>query len=92
MSVPVGQYFQLNSLVLSAAWNNNLMVTIKGLRANTILYQTVVSLQVTSKTTLYTLKWSNVDKITFDAVGGTPYPGLAGSGTHFVVDDLDISI
>lgn len=92
MNVPVGQYFQLNSAVLAAAWNNNLMVTIQGTRANVLIYQTVVSLQVASKTTLYMLKWSGIDKITFNSTGGTPYPGLGGVGTEFVLDDVDISI
>ena len=92
MSVPVGQYFQLNSVVLAAAWNNNLAVTIKGTRAGVLVYQTIANLQVASKTTLYTLKWSGIDKITFDSAGGTPYPGLSGIGTQFVLDDIDVSI
>ncbi len=92
MHVPVGQYFQLNSVVLAAAWNNNLMVTIKGTRANVLIYQTVVNLQVSSKTTLYTFKWPGIDTITFASTGGTPYPGLSGVGTEFVLDDVDISI
>ena len=92
MSLPVGQYFQLNSLVLSAAWNNNLQMTIKGTRNNVVIYQTITNLQVASRTTLYTLKWANVDKITFESTGGTPYPGLSGTGTHFVLDNIDITI
>lgn len=92
MSLPVGQYFQLNSLILSAAWNNNLQMTIKGTRNNVVIYQTITNLQVASRTTLYTLKWANVDKITFESTGGTPYPGLSGVGTHFVLDDIDITI
>lgn len=92
LSLPVGQYFQLNSVSLAAAWNTNLQVTIKGTRNNVLIYQTIVSLQVTSRTILYTLKWANIDKITFESTGGTPYPGLGGSGTHFVLDDLDITV
>ncbi len=92
ISVPVGQYFQLNAMFLSSAWNNNLILTIKGLRANAVLYQTLVTLQVTSKTTLYAFKWSGIDTLTFNSTGGTPYPGLTGVGTQFVMDDIDISI
>jgi hypothetical protein len=92
MSVPIGQYFQLNSLVLAAAWNNNLTLTIKGTHANVLMYQTVVTLQVASKTTLYTLNWSGIDNVTFNSTGGTPYAGLNGVGTQFVLDDLNISI
>ena len=91
-SLPVGQYFQLNSVSLAAAWNNNLQLTIKGTRNNVLVYQTIVSLQVATRTMLYTFKWANIDKISFEAAGGTPYPGLSGSGTQFVVDDLDITI
>ena len=92
ISVPVGQYFQLNSAVLAAAWNKDLMLTVKATRANVVVYQTVVTLQVLSKTTLYALKWSGIDTLTFNSTGGTPQGGLSGVGTQFVLDDLDISI
>lgn len=92
VSVPVGQYFQFNSVSLSAAWNDYLLLVIKGSRNDIVLYQTVVQLYVTAKTTLYALKWYGIDKLTFNSTGGTPYPGLSGVGTQFVMDDLDISI
>ena len=92
ISVPAGQYFQLNSLYLSSAWNTDLTLIIQGTRGGVLYYQTTLQLQVTIKTALYTLKWFGIDKIKFTAIGGTPYPGLQGSGTQFVLDDLDISI
>ncbi|CAF1656630.1 unnamed protein product [Didymodactylos carnosus] len=92
MSVRVGQYFQLNSISLCAAWRNNLTVTIKGIRANIPVYQTVINLQVASKNILYTVKWAGIDKVTFDSVGGIEYPNLNGGGTQFVFDDIDITI
>ncbi|CAF1525023.1 unnamed protein product, partial [Didymodactylos carnosus] len=92
MSVPVGQYFQLNSISLCAAWRNNLTVTIKGIRANIPVYQTVINLPVASKNILYTIKWAGIDKVTLDSVGGIEYPNLNGVGTQFVFDDIDITI
>ena len=92
MSVPVGQYFQLNSVSLSAAWRNNLTVTIKGTRANIPVYQTVINLQVASKNILSTIKWAGIDTVTFDSVGGVQYPNLNGVGTQFVFDDINITI
>ncbi len=38
------------------------------------------------------LAMTGIDKITFNSTGDTPYPGLNCVGTHFVLDDLDISI
>lgn len=92
MSVPIGQYFQLNSISLAAAWRNNLALTITATRSGAVIYRTVINLQVTSRTTLYTLKWSGIDKVTFESSGGTIYPNLAGTGTHFAFDDIDITI
>jgi hypothetical protein len=79
-------------LVLAAAWNSNLTLTIIASRAGVALHQTIVTLQVTSKTTLYTPNWSGIDKLTFSSSGGTPYPKLSGIGTHFVVDDINVSM
>ena len=92
MSVPIGQYFQLNSISLAAAWRNNLALTITATKANAIIYRTVVNLQVASRTTLYTLKWPGIDKVTFDSANGTVYPNLAGTDPHFAFDDIDITI
>ncbi len=92
ITTPVaGQYFQLNSMVLAAAWNNNLVVTITGLRSNAVIYQRVVTVQVTSKTTVNT-QWSGIDKVTFDSAGGTPVANLSGIGTTFVLDNLEVAV
>ena len=92
MNVPVGQYFQLNSIALAAGWRDNLTLTITATRNNAVIYRTVLNLQVAYKTTLYTLKWSGIDKVVFDTVGGTPHPSLSGTGTQFAFDDIDITI
>ncbi len=92
MSLPIGQTFQLNGLVLSAAWNDNLVVTIKGTSSDVLRYQSVVTLEVATKTTLTGLKWSGIDNVTFSSANGTLYPGLGGSGTQLVIDDIDVSV
>jgi hypothetical protein len=91
ISALAGQPFQFNGIILAAAWKSNLVLTMQGLRANAVLYQTLVTLQVTSKTTLSAMKWSGIDTLTFSSTGGTTYPGLNSPGTNFVMDDIDIT-
>jgi hypothetical protein len=69
-----------------------LVLTMKATRSNVSVYETVVILQVASKTVLSSLKWSMIDKVTFDSVGGTPYPNLNGNAEQFVFDDIDITM
>jgi hypothetical protein len=90
ISTPVGQYFTMNSISLSAAWRNNLVLTMKATRSNVSVYETVIILQVASKTVLSSLKWSMIDKVTL--IGGTPYPNLNGNAEQFVFDDIDITM
>jgi len=92
ISALAGQSFQFNGIILAAAWRSNLVLAMQGLRAGAVLYQTLVTLQVTSKTTLSAMKWSGIDTLTFSSTGGTTYPGLNSPGTNFVMDDIDITM
>ena len=82
--------FDLNSFVAAAAWNDGLSVLISGYNNGVQIYSTVVSL-VTGSASAVTLNWIGVDDVSFVSYGGTN-PGLNGSGTHFALDDLTISV
>lgn len=81
--------FTFNSIYLTAAWNNELVIEVTGYRGEQ---------QVEFKTlllnpylpTLVSFNWVNVDRVRFVSSGGTD-AGLGQSGTQFVADNLTIN-
>ncbi len=80
--------FTLDSLSLTAAWNNGLTVLIKGWNDGAVAFTTTVELTTTAITRL-ALNWSGIDKVSFHASGGID-AGYNGSGTHFALDNLTL--
>ncbi len=87
---PGGAKFNLNSVYLTAAWNDDLVVTMTAYRDGTALPVVTHTLSATAPT-LVTLNLSQIDRVHFSSAGGTPHPDYPGFGTHFVMDSLDIS-
>ena len=79
--------FTLNSAYLTAAWNDDLEVTITGLLGGSALFSTSVVLSATSPT-LVNFNFTDIDSVTFVSSGGTPHPGYSGQGTHFAIDNI----
>ena len=85
--------FALNSLYLTAAWNDGLSVEIDGYHDGILLDTTTLTLD-TSGPTLFTLDWSGLDEVLFTASGGTPnanFPGTGFGGTWFALDNLQVT-
>jgi uncharacterized repeat protein (TIGR01451 family) len=77
------------SAFLTAAWNDNLQVQVKGYSGATLVYSNSYTLSATAPT-LINFNYLGVNKVDFISSGGTPHPGYSGSGTHFVMDNVVI--
>ena len=90
ITAPDAAKFNLNSVYLTGAWMDDLVVTITAWSGGTALPATTHTVSATAPT-LVTLNLSQIDSVHFASAGGTPHPGYGGDGTHFVMDNLDIS-
>jgi PEP-CTERM motif len=83
--------FTVNSLYLTAAWNDGLSVTFKGYdQNNAVIFTSTASPSATSPT-LYQFNWGGLYKFGIEASGGTQHPGYIGSGTHVAIDDITVN-
>jgi hypothetical protein len=82
--------FNLNSAMLTAAWNDNLQVNAKGYLHGALLYNQTFTLSAVAPT-LINFNYRAVDQVVFTSSGGTPHPGYGGSGTHFAIDNVIIT-
>lgn len=81
--------FTFNSIYLTAAWNNQLIVEVTGYRgAQQVAFKTLTLDPYSS--TLVIFNWVDVDRVSFVSSGGTN-AGVGGSGTQFVADNLIIN-
>lgn len=82
--------FTLNGFYLTAAFKDGLKVEIEGFLAGIKKYSTTLVVNATGST-LETLNWSGLDKVSFSSSGGVSHPGYThgpGSATQFVLDNL----
>ena len=82
--------FTLDSFYLTAAWNNNLDVTVQGYNAANVLVNTSSFQVSTFAPTLETFNWTNLGSVTISTSGGVS-AGLDGVGTHVALDNLTIN-
>ncbi len=86
-----GTRFAFNSIVLAAAWRDNLIWSIYGYRAGVNLVASGFALFAMNKTILTCNVCSDWDTIQMTSSGGIPRPGLSQNTTEFAFDDLCIS-
>jgi hypothetical protein len=82
--------FTLNSAYMTAAWRDNLSVTVTGLLNNVVVDTKTFLLSATTPT-LETFGWSGINKVELTATGGTKHVGYTGTGTQVAVDNLLIN-
>ncbi len=82
--------FTLNSVEMTAFWNNGLQVTVTGLLNGIQEYMNTVTVSSTAPT-LETFAFSGVNEVDVTTAGGTQNPSYAGSGTELAIDDLTVS-
>lgn len=78
--------FDFNGAYLTAAWNDNLNVELKGYVGNTVAYNflTTISDHVP---TYFNVNFIGIDRLTINSFGGIN-PGTPGSGTHVAIDNF----
>jgi hypothetical protein len=83
-----GDLFYFESGYFNSAWNNNLYIYVKGYRDGILEYETTFQ-ESPLTPTFREFGWT-VDKLVFNSYGGTN-AGVGGSGTHMVMDNLEIT-
>ena len=82
--------FDFNSAYLTAAWNDGLSVTVKGLKSGATLYSKTVVVD-TTQPTLVNFDYFGVDELKFTSFGGVEPDYLIktlGGGTQFALDNF----
>ena len=87
----VGGLFDLNSAYLTAGWNDNLEVEAKGYIGGVLSYDQTYSLSATART-LIQFNYLGVDQVDFVSSGGSHHAGYGGTGTNFVMDNVDLTL
>jgi hypothetical protein len=82
--------FDFNSAYLTAAWNDNLSLTIEGLFNGAKKYSQTLTLNTKSPIFL-NFDYKNINELKFSSVGGIN-ASLGGRGTHFVLDNFTYNI
>ena len=74
----------------TAAWNDGLQIVVKGFLGGLETHSQTIFVN-TSFPSLIGFNWFGVDKVTFSSSGGIPNEDLNGGGTHFALDNLQVS-
>lgn len=82
--------FNLLSAYLTAAFLDNMHVSVVGYNAGKQVYSTNYAVSATAPTLEY-FNCFGVTKVVFDSIGGTPHPGYSGIACNFVMDNLTFS-
>jgi uncharacterized repeat protein (TIGR03803 family) len=80
--------FVLFSANLTAAWNDNLQLEVQGYNGSALIYDNTYTLSASSPT-LISFNYLGVTSVQFISSGGTPHAGYGGSGTEFVIDNVN---
>jgi hypothetical protein len=83
------QMFDFNSAYVTAAFNDNLKLEAKGYLSGTLIYDVTNTLSATAPT-LINFSFCGVDEVDFTSSGGTHHVGYAGTGTQFVMDNVNV--
>lgn len=80
--------FNLYSLSIAAAWNDNLQVQVNGYNSNVLIVSNIYTIQVFTVSRLTFTGYTGLDSVTLTSSGGTTNPSVTGSGTHFAMDNI----
>jgi hypothetical protein len=89
---PGGGTFNLDSLYITAAWDDDLSVTVQGYNGFNLVTETVLPTSATVSTPYTLVDFDNLTQVNFLPSGGTPHPGYAGSGQEFALDNVVVDI
>ncbi len=84
-----GTPFTFVSACLTAAWLDNLQITVEGFRGSSLVYTQTVTVSPTAWT-LFNFNYVGVDRVQFTPSGGQILARSSGTGTQFVMDNMII--
>jgi len=82
--------FDFIGTYLTAAWNEDLNINLKGYNNNVLIYDQTVVVDPYAPT-WFNFNFNNIDELVFDSFGGVN-ANLGGSGEHFAMDDFAFAI
>jgi len=88
MTSATGRLFILNSVIVAAAWDDNLSLTVTGYHSSAIIQNQTFTLQVFTASYLNFSGYSGLDTVIFTTFGGTLDPNVSGNGTQFGMDNV----
>jgi hypothetical protein len=83
-----GRLFILNSVVVAAAWYDNLLLAVTGYHSGAIIRNQTFILQVFTASYINFSGYSGLDTVVFSTSGGTRNPYVVGNGMHFAMDNV----
>jgi hypothetical protein len=84
--------FNFNSAYFNAAWNDGLEITVTGKLGASIVAVKTFTVDTAGPATPEVFNGFNgIDELDFQATGGTHHAGYNGQGTHFVMDNFDVT-
>jgi len=82
--------FDFQGAYLTAAWNNDLNIEVKGFKDDNEVYSQTVTVDIDSPT-WFDFDFLGIDSLQFRSYGGVHAEQLAGHGEHFAMDDFTFS-
>jgi hypothetical protein len=82
--------FTLTSAYLTAAWRDDLQVTMTGKLLGVTIHMATFSPSAIAPT-LEVFNWDGIDEVNLFSTGGTQHPGYSGDGTEVAMDNLTIN-
>ena len=86
-----GSLFSFDSLYLTSAWRDSLIVTMKTIMDGSITSTGIYEVMTGYPTYIYCTFCTNIDTITLHSEGGIPRANATQNGTQFIIDNLCIS-
>ncbi len=82
--------FNLLSAYLTAAWDDNLQVEVRGYNGSALNYDNTYTLSATNPT-LISFNYAGVTLVQFTTSGGVHHTGYSGNGSEFVMDNVNLA-
>src|SRR5215469_8536858 len=83
------QTFDFLSAYATAAFNDNLQLEAKGYLSGALIFDQTNTLSATVPTLIH-FNFCGVDEVDFTSFGGSHHAGYVGTGTQFVMDNMNV--
>ena len=84
-------FFNLNSVYLTAGWNDGLQVEVQGFAGAQLIYDNIYTVNTTGPR-WFNFNYVGINLVAFISSGGVPHSGLGSFGEQFVMDNLSVTL